>query len=113
MKTLLGVLCNKISYNSTWGIWAERIDGEFRAESNCRFGQMQFENGGLLDDMEFFGTNEDIENAINSEIEHVDSDPFPDDQGYDEWYAKERELSVFWWLNTYEVKNFGFGGERE
>ena len=40
------------SVDSQWGIWA---DAPFTAESESRVGQIQFENGGLLDDKEFVG----------------------------------------------------------
>ena len=39
-----------IEYSSSWGIWAELIDGKFTEESKARYGQSIFENGGLLDD---------------------------------------------------------------
>lgn len=38
-----------ISYDSNWGVWAELIDGELKAESEARFGQKCFENGGVAD----------------------------------------------------------------
>ena len=41
----------KIGYDDNWGIWA---CAPFTANSEARFGQVQFENGGLLDDKAFF-----------------------------------------------------------
>ena len=46
-------LASNISYDSSWGIWAELIDGKFTADSQARYGQRQFENGGVLDGFEF------------------------------------------------------------
>ena len=40
-------------YDSQWGIWALPIDGEFKLESPARYGQLIFENGGVLDDYVF------------------------------------------------------------
>jgi hypothetical protein len=47
-------LASNISYDSSWGIWAKLIDGKFTADSQARYGQRQFENGGVLDGFEFF-----------------------------------------------------------
>jgi hypothetical protein len=47
-------LVSNISYDSSWGIWAELVDGQFTANSQSRYGQRQFDNGGLLDGFEFF-----------------------------------------------------------
>lgn len=47
-------LASNISYDSSWAIWAELIDGKFTADSQARYGQRQFENGGILDGFEFF-----------------------------------------------------------
>lgn len=47
-------LATSISYDSSWGIWAELIDGKFTLDSKARYGQRHFENGGLLDGFEFF-----------------------------------------------------------
>lgn len=47
-------LANNISYDSSWGIWAGLIDGKFTADSDARYGQRQFQNGGVLDGFEFF-----------------------------------------------------------
>lgn len=50
MATLIEILTGGLEYNSTWAIYAERIDSEFKPESFARFGQTQFENGGVLDE---------------------------------------------------------------
>lgn len=59
MTTLIDAI-QKIGYDSKWAIYAEKIDGEFRADSPARIGQQQFENGGVLDDAEFFANGERI-----------------------------------------------------
>lgn len=63
--TLIDLLTGGMEYSGTWAIYAERIDGEFKPESPARFGQRQFENGGLLDGCEFFTTNEDATGRMN------------------------------------------------
>lgn len=55
--TLLELLSGSMSYDSSWGIYAEKINGRFEPESPARFGQRQFGNGGLLDDCEYFDNN--------------------------------------------------------
>lgn len=45
-------LMNLSSIDSQWGIWA---DAPFTEDSESRVGQLQFENGGLLDDKEYVG----------------------------------------------------------
>ena len=64
--TLIDYLTGGLTYDPSWGIYAERIDGEFKPESPARFGQRQFENGGLLDDKELFTTNESAVDFMNS-----------------------------------------------
>jgi hypothetical protein len=64
-------LASNISYDSYWGIWAELIDGKFSADSQARYGQRQFENGGLLDGFEFFADGEKIGDSIS---EYCDGD---------------------------------------
>lgn len=32
-----------IKYDTSWGIWAEVIDGKFKADSPSRYGQREFE----------------------------------------------------------------------
>ena len=53
-------LASRIQYDSSWGIWAELIDGKFTPESQARYGQSQFENGGILDGFAFFAHGEKI-----------------------------------------------------
>lgn len=57
MTTLIDILSGGLEYSDSWGIYAERINGKFAATSPARFGQRIFDNGGLLDDCEFFCTN--------------------------------------------------------
>jgi hypothetical protein len=65
-QTLLEILTGGLSYDSSWAIYAERIDGFFKAESPARFGQRIFENGGLADDCEIFTTNESAVDFMNN-----------------------------------------------
>lgn len=64
--TLIEILTGSLSYDSSWAVYAEKINGEFCNESPARFGQRLFENGGLNDVCEFFATNERIVDAIES-----------------------------------------------
>lgn len=76
MATLKEILSGSLSYDSSWAVYAEKNDGEFKPESPARFGQTVFENGGMLDDCEYFGTNEII---CDSRAEWLDGDD--DDDG--------------------------------
>jgi hypothetical protein len=81
MKTLIDYLTGDLSYDSSWGIYAEKIDGAFKPESPARFGQRIFDNGGLLDDCEFFTSNESICDArANYCGQDDDAEEF-----YEEW----------------------------
>jgi len=71
-STLIEYLIDSLSYDSSWGIYAEKIGGVFKPESPARFGQSIFENGGLLDDCEFFGNNESIVDAREAYTEGDD-----------------------------------------
>ena len=55
---LIDILTSGLEYSSTWGIYAELIDGKFTSDSEARFGQRHFENGGLNDGFELFANNE-------------------------------------------------------
>ena len=52
--TLLEAITSDLGYDTQWAIYAERVDGVFAEDSNARFGRTEFDNGGLLDDLEFF-----------------------------------------------------------
>lgn len=65
-STLLEILTGGLSYDSSWAIYAQRIDGEWTADSPARFGQRIFENGGLNDDCELFTTNESAVDFMNN-----------------------------------------------
>ena len=56
---LVDALLN-IQYDSSWGIWAELKDGELAENSEARYGQMTFENGGLLDEKVYVCNGEQI-----------------------------------------------------
>jgi len=58
MTTLKTYLTGSLSYDSSWGVWAEKIDGKFDLEkSSARFGQFIFDNGGMADNYELVGDN--------------------------------------------------------
>jgi hypothetical protein len=86
VSTLKEVLLRGFSYESQWGIWAEKIDGEFRPESQYRFGQFWFENGGVLDNFECVGSNERLEDAIQACVEDTRRAI-----GEDDWSAWSKE----------------------
>lgn len=68
-----------IQYDSSWGIWAKKIDGAFTEESEARYGQLAFENGGLLDDFEFACNGEQPHDWATSWADGGDSnDSFED-----------------------------------
>lgn len=75
--TLIEAITN-IQYDSSWGIWAELIDGQLKPESKARYGQRVFENGGLLDEMVY---------VCNGETagDHVE-----------EWQLDDGELAQGW-----------------
>lgn len=65
-----------VNYDSSWGIWAQKIGGLFTTESESRFGQVCFENGGSIDDMDFVCDGErphDWDNSWNEGSIDVDS----------------------------------------
>ena len=49
----LSTALQNVRYDNSWGVYAEKIDGQFNVDSPARYGETLFENGGLLDDMEF------------------------------------------------------------
>jgi hypothetical protein len=58
MASLKTYLTDSLSYDSSWGIWAEKINGKFDLDnSEARFGQFLFENGGMDDSYELVGNN--------------------------------------------------------
>ena len=62
----LADLIIKIQYDSSWGIWAST---PFTPDSDARYGQRQFENGGLLDGKEFFADGMVIGDWFNAWFE--------------------------------------------
>lgn len=62
--TLIEIMTGNLNYDSSWAVYAEKIDGVFQGDSEARFGQTQFENGGLIDGCEFFATNAQIIDSI-------------------------------------------------
>jgi hypothetical protein len=77
-STLIEYLTDSVSYDSSWAIYAERVEGKWKPESFARFGQCIYENGGLMDDCELFRTNESIVNAREAYTEG-------DDEFIQEW----------------------------
>ena len=89
---LRDLIQNQLTYWSDWGIWAELIDGEFSLDSECRMGEFQFKNGGLLDDFENFSSNEEIEDFVYGYWnERSDSDILQSD---DPEYPSRREEAI-------------------
>jgi hypothetical protein len=76
--TLIEVLSGDLAYDSAWAIYAECIDGEFRPESLARIGQRQFDNGGVLDECQYFASNESAANFIASYFEGRDPETITD-----------------------------------
>ena len=62
---------NRIKYDPSWAIYAEY---PLTPESDCRYGQTQFENGGLLDDKEFIINGESANDRISNQIDPEDGD---------------------------------------
>jgi hypothetical protein len=81
MAVLKIYLTGSLSYDSSWGVWAEKIDGKFDLESDARFGQFVFDNGGMNDDYELVGNNIFITDARNG---YCDTDEGCEDF-YEEW----------------------------
>ena len=87
MTTLIEILTGSLSYDSSWAVYAQKIDGKFDPESPARFGQTCFENGGMLDCCEFFGRNDLIADSIQEwfgDFEPWDSHPHL----WDSWVAE-------------------------
>lgn len=67
MKLLDAV--KNIQYDSSWGIWAEF---PFTPNSEARYGQVQFENGDLLDEKQFFADGVECGNWFTDWFEGID-----------------------------------------
>ena len=93
--TLIEILTGTLSYDRQWQIWAQRIDGEFKPESAARFGQAQFEHGGLRDDFMFFANNQYATDHMANYIEGV-----PD--AYQDEFAEEAALNLI--METNEMR---------
>lgn len=81
-----------IQYDSSWGIWA---DVPFTPDSEARYGQRQFENGGVLDDMVFFADGMEVGNYVLRYVEG-DNEMFSDT----DWIIEAAELMVEEWEET-------------
>lgn len=70
----LSKLVQEIQCDDSWGIWATI---PFTPESEARYGQPQFENGGLLDEKVFFARGVQCQDFI---AEYTDgNDDFRDE----------------------------------
>jgi hypothetical protein len=83
--TLTEILAGTLSYDSSFGIWAEKIGGEFTSDSPARFGQVQFENSGLLDGMEFFSRNDLAVDSMSSYLGNFEPWEMGEDGEWQEW----------------------------
>jgi hypothetical protein len=97
MKTLMEILTGTLDYSSQWGIYAERRDGKFQADSPARYGQRQFENGGLLDEKEYFLNNESATDHMSAYLEGVDE---PED-----WQLREAAQELIAHINEQASQN--------
>jgi hypothetical protein len=77
-KTLLDIMTGDLSYDSSWGVFAERIDGKFKPESRARMGQRRFESGGVADEYYFFASNKRILDFIDFCFEGRDPETITD-----------------------------------
>lgn len=80
--TLVDLLKKGLQYDSSWAIYAYGKG----ADSKARIGQTQFENGGLLDGMDFIIDGVQLGNAMTA---YMDGDEFEVD--YDEFYQWLRD----------------------
>ncbi len=81
--TLLKDLVTKIQDSSQWAIYAGSTD----PDADARYGQRQFENGGLLDDKKYIIDGEGANLAL---MEYTEGDP-----GWLDKYS-DREDFVLW-----------------
>lgn len=70
----------KISYDSNLAVYAMR---PFTPDSEARIGQIQFDNGGILDDMEIFANGEKCGNYITAWLYDI---PFEEQE---DWMSRE------------------------
>jgi len=63
---------DEINYANTEAIY---LSTPFAADSDVRFGQPRFENGGLLDEKELFCTNAALTDEIEKYLDGEDPDP--------------------------------------
>ena len=82
METLKTYLTESLSYDSSWGVWAEKINGKFELNSDARFGQFVFENGGIDDGFELVGDNVSLTDARDN---YCLNDEDSCEEFYEEW----------------------------
>lgn len=66
MTTLLEILSEGLTCDFNLAIYAQKLNGKFTPESPARFGQRCFENDGILDEYEFFMSNEQVNDRLLS-----------------------------------------------
>lgn len=83
MSMTLAAAAAAIQYDSNWGVWASlNEEGKFAADSDARYGQICFDNGGMLDDFRYFAGGETIQDFlsewgdIDDLIEHINSNMY-------------------------------------
>lgn len=81
----------KINPDESWGIWAEY---PFVENSEARYGQHRFENGGLLDNMKYFSNGLEIQRFFNQETEGMDDDDLVDFSDWMVYEAAEKFIDI-------------------
>lgn len=80
-----------INPDGNWGIWAEY---PFVENSHSRYGQRQFENGGLLDDLRYFSNGRDVHHFLFAELDGIDKEKYADDIGWMTHEAAEDYIDI-------------------
>jgi hypothetical protein len=73
-ETLVNLLTGPMSYNDSWAIYAERIDGEFKPDSRARFASSRFKNGRSPDNFTLFASNRSVIDFFDRYLEGMDID---------------------------------------
>lgn len=84
----------KIQYDASWGIWAELVNGKFTEDSEWRYGQVLFENGGLLDSKVFLCNGEQIGNWLTSYGFKPDKSDVEDDPHWIDAFLEGANVAV-------------------
>lgn len=70
-KTLAELILDGVAYDRGWGVYADSLD----PDASARYGQTQFENGGLLDGKIFVANGMAINDALEDWFEGCEEDP--------------------------------------